>query len=180
MIGHYIHAGWKTRRSCRSELRDGFCGPQRGFPDAGERYRHAHRGRRVRSMCGAKTFLPKYSKRKEKFTRTRLALLESPKTSSIKSLRGSSETYYEMACLYDQKFVKDSEHHREGPDQQSGWQGWREHSGSTVLAIQDRRRSGETIHRSGGRSRRRSANKTREDGRGSTEVPNTGPVKTQR
>ena len=45
--------------------------------------------------------------KERKFTRIRLAPLESPQTSWIKSLRGNSSPIIEMACLYDQKFVKD-------------------------------------------------------------------------
>jgi len=46
-------------------------------------------------------------RRKRKFTKTRHVVLESRNTLSIKSPKAKLESYYQMACLYDQAFVKD-------------------------------------------------------------------------
>ena len=48
-------------------------------------------------------------KGEEKFTRIRHELLESRRHIIDKIAEGKLESYYQMACLYDQQFVKGSD-----------------------------------------------------------------------
>ena len=152
MIGHYIHAGGKLGVLVEVNCETDFAARSEDFQTLVKDI--AMHIAAVNPLYVRREDVPGEVLEKEKeIYKDQARASGKPEKIIDKIAEGKLESYYEMACLYDQKFVKDPNITREGPDQRPGWQGWREHSGSPFLAVQDRRRSRKAIHRSGRRSR---------------------------